>query len=260
MIARQVEYIYSRVSTTKQDSMMQVIELKQMYPDADVWQETGSAYRGKLKKLDELLDVMKRGDKLIIYSIDRLGRRVGALCNLFEKLIERGIILISRREGIDLSTATGKMIAHIFSAIAQVESEIRSDRVRSGMKQKQKEWTDAGNKGSKFGHKKGYTPSHSKIKGTKSHTRKELIEGFPQQVIDMHLAGMSIRKITDIMGHRTETRVSISTVHKYIVQYREEGLIPTPTVTPYDESIYTPNPKKPRIGDCKRKRKKEKKT
>lgn len=225
------KYIYGRVSKSRQNVLNQVVELKRLYPDAEVHRESGSAFRGRLPVLDALLKKLRTGDTLIIWSIDRLGRRVSDLTALFEFFNNKGITLISKREGIDLSTATGKMIAHIFSALAQVESEIRSERIKAAFDRMKKKDPSI-----RFGPQPGLKPtlrmikSQEERKGEKRPTRKELIEGFPKTVIDLYKAGLSYAKITDIMGHRTETKVSKTTIFNYVKRYKKTGEIEVPIV------------------------------
>ena len=246
------DFIYTRVSTTRQEVLTQVVELKKLYPDAQVWKEKGSAYRGKLPLLDQLLKELNEGDRLIVYSLDRLGRRVIDLARLFDSFNRRKITLISKREGIDLSTPAGKMCAHIFSAIAQVESEIRSDRIKTAMRRLKKEGRTFGRKPGEVLTIRNIKPANQRKDGSKS--RKELIEGFTETIIKLHKEGLTMRKIADIMSLRTETTISLSAVHRYIKRYRDTGQIPKQVVRSYQNKKGIPNPLKPRMGDSKRRK------
>jgi DNA invertase Pin-like site-specific DNA recombinase len=88
----------------------------------------------KRPKWDVVLGDIKRGriNRLVIWRLDRLGRQVSGLCEVFEILQQYDTTLISLRDGIDLSTAAGRMLANVLASIAQFESELRSERVLAG--------------------------------------------------------------------------------------------------------------------------------
>lgn len=253
------DFIYARVSKKtnkkehgRQEVLMQVVALKDDYPNAEIWQEKGSAYKGRLPVLEKLLAKLKRDDRLIIFSLDRLGRRLIALAQLFEDLNKRGIILISRRESIDFSTITGKMVGHILGSVAQVESEIRAERISLGLQtlMASKEYRKDVANGDRLpiGRQKGAKPHLQLIKGAKRDSRTKRIEGFYEQVIDLHKEGYSFRKIQRFMSKNSKTSVSISTIHKYVKEWRETGEIPVALVEPIDPDARNPQTD-PRMGD-----------
>ena len=69
---------------------------------------------------------------IIVWRLDRLGRTARGLTALFAQLQERGVNLVSLREGIDLGTPAGRMMANMLASIAQFETELRAERVLSG--------------------------------------------------------------------------------------------------------------------------------
>lgn len=69
---------------------------------------------------------------LVIWRLDRLGRNATQLTALFERLREKKVNLISLREGIDLSTPTGRVVANIMASLAQFEVELKSERIIAG--------------------------------------------------------------------------------------------------------------------------------
>ena len=64
--------------------------------------------------------------------MDRLGRTASGLTALFEKLQARRVNFVSLKDGIDLSTAAGRLIANVLASVAEYENEVRSERVRAG--------------------------------------------------------------------------------------------------------------------------------
>ena len=188
-----VEYIYTRVSTDKQCSKLQLIELKKLYPEATVIQETKSGIKNR-PILEALVKSLTRGDRLIIYSLDRLGRRAHLVLNLLEDLSRRGIILISKREGVDYTTIAGKLVTQIMISMAEMERELISERTKAGLQA-------ARENGSSLGR-----PSY-----------------IPQTVLDEALRmveseGLSIPKAAN------KAKISTSYLRKIIKNHRDKGL------------------------------------
>ena len=69
-----------------------------------------------------------RGDTVVVVALDRLGRSLSGVIRTVETLTEAGVLLRSLREGIDYSTATGRMLAGIFAALAAYERELMHER------------------------------------------------------------------------------------------------------------------------------------
>ena len=130
--------IYARVSSKRQDLASQL-------PDLERWSAAQSEevkfYRDKStgKTLDrpgwlKLQAAIDRGDvrRVVVWRLDRLGRTAAGLTKLFADLQERKIGLVSLRDGIDLSTASGRMLANVLASVAQFETELRAERVIAG--------------------------------------------------------------------------------------------------------------------------------
>lgn len=78
--------------------------------------------------LAALLDYVRAGDVVVVVALDRLGRSLSGVIRTIETLTEAGVMLRSLREGIDYSTATGRMLAGIFAALAAYERELMHER------------------------------------------------------------------------------------------------------------------------------------
>ena len=142
--------IYLRVSSTKQDTASQE-------PDLNAWERSQvgvevlrfsekvsgrAAERPEWEKLYELIR-KRRISELVVWRLDRLGRSASGLTKLFDELQEFGVNLVSLRDGIDLSTAAGRMMAGVLASVAQFETEIRQERIQAGIeaaKKKGKRW------------------------------------------------------------------------------------------------------------------------
>lgn len=127
-----MDYIYTRVSTDGQSAALQLLELKKLYADAKIVEETVSGMKHR-PILAALLLSMVAGDRLIIYSLDRLGRRAHQVLTMLEDLKKRGITLISKREGVDYNTMAGKMVTQVFISFAEMERELISERTTAGL-------------------------------------------------------------------------------------------------------------------------------
>ena len=127
-----------RVSSRTQDMAAQEPDLKrwvEAHGDSVVWYRdkfTGkSGDRPGWNKLTNAIDSGKIG-KVIVWRLDRLGRTAKGLTALFEELAQKKVNLISLRDGIDLHTTAGRLMASVLASVAQYETEVRAERVRAG--------------------------------------------------------------------------------------------------------------------------------
>jgi len=72
-------------------------------------------------------------DKVVVWRLDRLGRTVAGLSQLFAELQERKIDLVSLRDGLDLNTAAGRLMAHVLASVAAYELEVKCERQLAGI-------------------------------------------------------------------------------------------------------------------------------
>jgi len=84
-------------------------------------------------QLDEVLEQLRPGDTLVVWRLDRLGRSLRHLIEVVTRLDERGVGFRSLRENIDTTTAGGRLVFHLFGALAQFEREIIRDRTVAGL-------------------------------------------------------------------------------------------------------------------------------
>lgn len=130
--------IYVRVSSKAQDTKSQEPELKhfaESLPEPPVWYSDSATGKNMdrpgWKKLEAAIR-SRKVDQVVVWRLDRLGRSASDLTALFEEWQGRGINLISLKEGLDLSTAAGRLMANVLASVAQFETELRGDRVRAG--------------------------------------------------------------------------------------------------------------------------------
>lgn len=120
---------YVRVSTRRQTTDQQVDALTQAgVEEQHIYSDILSGARNDRPGLAELLKYARSGDTIVVLALDRLGRSLSHMIKTIEDLTARGINLRSLREGIDFSTATGRLQAAIFSAMAEYERELIKER------------------------------------------------------------------------------------------------------------------------------------
>jgi len=123
---------YARVSTLEQNPDLQVDELTSV-GCWKVWTEHASGALDRRPQLDEVLEQLRPGDTLVVWRLDRLGRSLRHLIEVVTGLDERGVGFRSLRENIDTTTAGGRLVFHLFGALAQFEREIIRDRTVAGL-------------------------------------------------------------------------------------------------------------------------------
>ena len=124
---------YARVSTEEQNTSLQIDALK----NAGCKQLFEEKVSGKSKDRPELevcLKVLREGDTLVVLRLDRLGRSLDHLVQTIRNLESRNIGFLSLTESIDTTNAGGKLIFHIFAALAEFERNIISERTKAGLK------------------------------------------------------------------------------------------------------------------------------
>ncbi|MBL8658909.1 MAG: recombinase family protein [Rhodospirillales bacterium] len=123
---------YARVSTQDQDPALQLDALEAAGCEK-VFTEKASGAQRERPQLQAALDYMRDGDTLVIWKLDRLARSLKQLIETVEALAARGIGLRSLTEAIDTTTSGGKLIFHIFGALAEFERGVIRERTRAGL-------------------------------------------------------------------------------------------------------------------------------
>lgn len=124
---------YARVSTEEQHLHMQEDALKSAGCE-EIFTDVASGAKSQRPGLDKALNYVREGDTLIIWKLDRLGRSIQHLIQTITALQEKKIYFKCLQEAIDTTTSTGKLIFHIFSALAQFERDLIRERTEAGLK------------------------------------------------------------------------------------------------------------------------------
>lgn len=186
-------YGYARVSTQDQSyDLQEKALLKFGVVKTNLYREkiSGVSLFVKRQSFDHLMSQLQRGDKVVVWKLDRLGRSLLDLINLVAKFEEMGVDLISLTEGIDTSTPAGKLFFHMVGALAQFERDLISERVTAGMDAAKAEGRHVGRK-----------PSLDRAK--------------VEAAVTLYEAGKNTHEIGDIFG------VSYKTVERAIKSHYE---------------------------------------
>jgi DNA invertase Pin-like site-specific DNA recombinase len=146
---------YARVSTQEQTLNLQQDAL-QKAGCTKIFTDTASGAKTERIGLEQALTYVRKGDTLVVWRLDRLGRSLPHLITTMTDLEERGIGFKSLTENIDTTTSGGKLIFHIFGALAEFERNLIRERTLAGL-------AAARARGRKGGRPKSLTPEQIRI-------------------------------------------------------------------------------------------------
>lgn len=136
---------YARVSTQEQNLQLQIHALKQ----ADcqkILEDQASGNCTDRPGLTRALDMLRQGDTLVVWKLDRLGRSVKQLVHLVSSLQEQGVEFKSLTDSIDTGTASGRFFFHVMASLAQMERELIVERTRAGLEAARRQGRRGGRK------------------------------------------------------------------------------------------------------------------
>ena len=123
---------YARVSTIEQDVALQTDALQQAGCER-IFQDKISGAKAERPGLQEAINYVRKGDSLVVWRLDRLGRSLKHLIETVGQLEEKGIGFRSLQEAIDTTTSGGRLIFHIFGALAEFERNLIRERTIAGL-------------------------------------------------------------------------------------------------------------------------------
>lgn len=124
---------YARVSTSNQNKELQLDALEDAGCERTYTEEVSGAADTR-PVLEECMATLREGDTLVVWRLDRFGRSLSDLVEKMDKLEEKGVDFVSVTEGIDTTTAQGRLTFHIFGALAEFERELARERTMAGLK------------------------------------------------------------------------------------------------------------------------------
>ncbi len=124
---------YARISTLDQNLDLQRDALLSAGCEK-VFTDIASGVQDGREGLKETLNYLRPGDTLIVWKLDRLGRTLSHLIETVNTLATKSISFCSLQENLDTTTSSGKLIFHLFGALAEFERELIRERTRAGLK------------------------------------------------------------------------------------------------------------------------------
>lgn len=135
-------YGYTRVSTAEQTTSSQRAEIQKRFGEGIPLFEdegvSGTVPPAERPMFAALLKILRKGDQLVVYAIDRIGRNASEVLEIVEKLQKKGVSLVSIREGFDAATPAGKLMLTMLAAVAEMERSMILERSRAGREEARK--------------------------------------------------------------------------------------------------------------------------
>lgn len=123
---------YARVSTGEQNLDLQVDALEKNGCEK-IFTDSVSGAKWDRPGLDEAMEYMRNGDTLVVWRLDRLGRSLKNLIDIVTDLEKKGVGFRSLQESMDTTTSGGKLIFHVFGALAEFERNLIRERTVAGL-------------------------------------------------------------------------------------------------------------------------------
>lgn len=123
---------YARVSTPEQDLTPQLVALTDAGCER-TFSDKASGAKANRAGLVEALSHARKGDTLVVWKLDRLGRTMKGLVDLAADLADRGIGFRSLTDGIDTAGSAGKLVFHIMAAMAEMERDLNRERTTAAL-------------------------------------------------------------------------------------------------------------------------------
>ena len=123
---------YARVSTFEQNIELQVSALKNAGCER-IFEDVLSGARADRPSFKMALEVLREGDTLVVWKLDRLGRSVKHLVEVVFDLEKRGVNFKSLTDSIDTNSPSGRFFFHIMASLAQMERELIVERTKAGL-------------------------------------------------------------------------------------------------------------------------------
>lgn len=168
---------YARASTQDQNLELQSDALTKVGCQK-VFEDKVSGTRADRPGLAKALEILREGDTLVVWKLDRLGRSVKQLVDLVEELHKQGVQFKSLTDAIDTGTPSGRFFFHVMASLSKMERELIVERTRAGLEMARR-----------LGRKGGRKPkmTDSKIESAK----KLLASGVPPKDVARNL-GVSV--------------------------------------------------------------------
>lgn len=134
-----MKFGYARVSTAKQEKNYSLEFQKEQLLQAgvseeNIYQDIMSGAKKDRPGLEALKSHLREGDELVTVYLSRLGRNLAQMTALLEEMQARGVIVRALKDGVDTSSAVGRMLFGVLGAVAEMEREQIQERLEMGRK------------------------------------------------------------------------------------------------------------------------------
>jgi DNA invertase Pin-like site-specific DNA recombinase len=136
---------YARVSTSEQNLQLQQEALTKSGCEK-IFEDKVSGTRVNRPGLTKALEMLRAGDTLVVWKLDRLGRSVKQLVDLVNGLHAQGIEFHSLTDAIDTGTPSGRFFFHVMASLAEMERELTVERTRAGLEAARQQGRKGGRK------------------------------------------------------------------------------------------------------------------
>lgn len=177
---------YARVSTQDQNLALQLDALKAA-GCIKIFQEKASGSKIERPELNRLLEIIRQGDTLVIWKLDRLGRSLNHLIEIVTQLEEQQVGLVSLNDPIDTTTAQGRLVFRIFASLAEFEREVIRERTLAGL-------ASARRRGQLLGRRKGLSKAAEQKARIGESLYKEAKYSVEQIARELHISKTTLYK------------------------------------------------------------------
>ena len=166
---------YARVSTDEQNLDLQIEALTEAGCGRIVTDkaQSGATVAETRTGFSEAMDLLGEGDTLVVWKLDRVGRSIADLIHLLKLFGDRGIEFRSLTDGIDTTTAGGRLVFHIMGALAEFERDLIRERTTAGLKAAKK-------RGKRLGRPPALTPTQIAHAKRAIQTKRETVSGMAE--------------------------------------------------------------------------------
>ncbi len=169
---------YGRTSTADQKLDLQIDALEKYGCDQIYSEKKSGAIRNR-PELDKMLSSLRSGDEVVIWKLDRMARSLQHLIEIVDIIQSKGAGLVSLQDNINTTTASGKLVFHMFGALAEFERSLISERTKAGLEA-------AKSRGRKLGRPFGLSK--------KAEEKSRLVQSYYEE------GKLSVTEICDVVG------------------------------------------------------------
>jgi DNA invertase Pin-like site-specific DNA recombinase len=166
---------YARVSTEEQNLDLQIEALTEAGCDRIITDQAQSGAKAAESRagFSEAMELLGEGDLLVVWKLDRVGRSIADLIHLLKLFGDRGIEFRSLTDGIDTTTAGGRLVFHIMGALAEFERDLIQERTKAGLRA-------ARRRGKRLGRPPALSTAQIKHAKTVIETKRETVSGMAE--------------------------------------------------------------------------------